>query len=225
MFGPDSQTLASAADKIELWEVASGVRKLEFGDHTKLVVATAFHPTEALLVSSSYDGSVRVWDTTDGTRVAQLHESAAVHDVAFDPSGRWLAAACNDKRVAVWDFEELRQSGFGPSEEHVPSTVLDGHGSPVLSVDFRADGGLLAASTEDGKIVLWEPGSWGRYEILNVDGRILRCVVFSPDGTLSRPRDSRTGRSSGASNVSRKRSREWDWAIDGWPASVFRAGT
>jgi WD40 repeat protein len=68
-----------------------------------------------------------------------------VLDVAIDPSGDLIAAACNDGEVRLW--RSMAE----------PSISLPGHGSlPTRSVAFSADGSLLATAGDDGVIRVFD---------------------------------------------------------------------
>src|SRR5262249_1526237 len=91
--------------------------------------------------------------------------------VAYRPGGHYLAAACRDRSLRVWDISSHRVQ------------ILKGHEGPVTSVAFRLD--RLASSGEDGLVILWnvkdaknakEQGSTPAHR-----DRV-NSVAFSPDG-------------------------------------------
>lgn len=71
-FSPDGKKVASAGEDrvIHIWDVASGEVLQTLKGHTDTVRAVAFHPdyeNTSFLVSSSHDGTVRVWNHVLGT--------------------------------------------------------------------------------------------------------------------------------------------------------------
>lgn len=95
--------------------------------HAGGVVALAFSPDERLLVSGSYDKTVRIWDTETGRDVFGALEghTGMVGAVAFSQHGRQVASGSHDSTIRVWD------AATGRSQQ-----PFEGHTGPVLSVAF-----------------------------------------------------------------------------------------
>jgi WD40 repeat protein len=66
-------------------------------------------------------------------------------DVAFHPSGQWLAATCNDETVKFYDTESWQ----------VAKTFAFWIGR-MRSIAFSPDGTLAAAGSDTGKVVIWD---------------------------------------------------------------------
>src|SRR5262249_55045643 len=68
IFSADGAMLAGAdRGLVRLWETASGKEVSSAGNgHRRLAASVNFTPDGATLVSSGWDGSVRVWDTATG---------------------------------------------------------------------------------------------------------------------------------------------------------------
>jgi WD40 repeat protein len=72
-----------------------------------------------------------------------------VWSVAFDPSGRVLAAGSADNTVRLWDVAD-------PAHPVPLGVPLRGPDNYVIPVAFSPRGNLLAASAGDGTIWVWD---------------------------------------------------------------------
>jgi eukaryotic-like serine/threonine-protein kinase len=141
-------------------------------------------PEPASAVAFSPDGSsvatagdaVRAWWTKDGSARPALPESAQrTRAIAYDRTGRHLAAAGTSGVVLVWDAVEA-----------VLRHTLVGHKGVVHAVAFSSWGRRLATAGSDGTIRIWDPDR-GRL-LLSLDGWECRAraLAFSPaDGSLA----------------------------------------
>jgi WD40 repeat protein/serine/threonine protein kinase len=140
--------------------------------HEQEVRDVAFSPDGKRLVSGSFDGTVRVWDTATQKDLHRLPAGSRVFGVAFHPDGRQVAAASEDGLVRVWDL------GAAPE-----LAVLRGHEGSVRTVAFGPDGRHLASGGDDATVRLWaleskEPAA----VILRGHAAAVWGLAFSPDG-------------------------------------------
>jgi WD40 repeat protein len=70
------------------------------------VSGCAFSPDGKLIVSASYDGALKVWDSETGQLLRPLkgHEWS-VSGCAFSPDGKLIVSASDDRTLKVWDAE------------------------------------------------------------------------------------------------------------------------
>jgi hypothetical protein len=105
------------------------------------------------MVTSGYDGAVRLWHIPSGRQVRML--TVALNDnkspppwayaVAFAPDGRSIAAAYRDNSVRLWETATGQER-----------TRFDGHRSATLALAFSPDGALLASGSADRTAVVWD---------------------------------------------------------------------
>jgi WD40 repeat protein len=137
------------------------------GGHSSSVYSIAFHPTAPLLATGSYDRTVRLWllssDNSSATCVAILDSdkeghSGPVTSVAFHPTAPLLATGSDDNTVKLWQL-----SSDNTSADCVATLDREngckGHSGNVYSVAFHPTAPLLATSSIDDTIKLWQLSS------------------------------------------------------------------
>jgi WD40 repeat protein len=145
------------------------------GQHKDDVLAVQFSPDESILLTSSDDGTIGVWDVEARQQVGTLvGHDGGVWVVRFAPESGIVVSAGADGTVRVWDLES--QSEIRRYTEH---------GSLIRCLVFSPDGRLLASGDDSGLIIVreWrsdEPG----LELDRHEGKA-RQLVFLPDGKLA----------------------------------------
>jgi WD40 repeat protein/mono/diheme cytochrome c family protein len=100
----------------------------------------AFRPDGKQLAASSYDGSVRVFETAAGTERLKInHHADWVTDVCYSPDGTLIASASRDKSAKVFDAETGR----------LVASYSD-HAGPVRGVAFALDGKAVVSAGGNG---------------------------------------------------------------------------
>ncbi|XP_067471511.1 coronin-7 isoform X1 [Thunnus thynnus] len=160
----NTQRLAVAGDdaKIRVWQVPEGGLKetltepdLIMQGHLEKIYSIKYHPlASGLLVSSSYDLTVRLWNMESGEQVKLLtgHEDQ-VFGMAWSPDGKLLATVCKDGKVRIYDPRKSTspvQEGPGP-EGHRGARVVwvcEGKYLLVSGFDSRSERVLYLYSAE-----------------------------------------------------------------------------
>ncbi|XP_054891009.1 coronin-7-like isoform X1 [Poeciliopsis prolifica] len=160
----DTHRLAVAGDdaKIRMWQVPEGglkdtltEPKLILQGHTEKIYSIKFHPlASGVLVSSSYDLTVRLWNLESGEQVKILtgHQDQ-VFGMAWSPDGKLLATVCKDGKVRIYDPRKSTapvQEGPGP-EGHRGARVVwvcDGKYLLVSGFDSRSERVLYLFSAD-----------------------------------------------------------------------------
>ncbi|XP_073350573.1 coronin-7 [Pagrus major] len=160
----DTHQLAVAGDdaKIRVWQIPEGgltemltEPEVILQGHTEKIYSIKYHPlASGLLVSSSYDLTVRLWNVDSGDEVKILsgHQDQ-IFGMAWSPDGKLLATVCKDGKVRIYDPRKSTdpvQEGPGP-EGHRGARVVwvcDGKYLLVSGFDSRSERGLYLYSTD-----------------------------------------------------------------------------
>jgi WD40 repeat protein len=123
--------------------------RFRLAGHRNQVVSLLAHPSRPLLLSGSYDNTVRVWDLDSRSVVRTLAgHTGWVYGLALCPNGKRLASGSMDNTVRLWDLESgacLR--------------TLAGHSSHVFAVAWEATGTLVATGSVDKTVRVWHADS------------------------------------------------------------------
>lgn len=99
---PEVETRLASTNTIRLWNILSGSETgVIFAGHDKEIETLAFSPSGNLLMSGSWDGSVRMWNTSTGSEVYASQMGQRVLSVAFSPSAQRFAVGLGETRIRI----------------------------------------------------------------------------------------------------------------------------
>lgn len=188
-FSADGRRLLSSSfdGTARLWDVETGRQLQLYRGHTWWVWSAGFSPDERQIVTAGQDGVAIVWDTASGRASAPFtgHEGP-VFTAAFSPDGQSIASGGNDRRVLLWKPENVRPYDYqklatGEPVEQPPFRVLEGHSGEVRSVSFSRDGSLLASTSHDNTIRVWNVQSGQTLRTFRGHDSWVRDAVFDAE--------------------------------------------
>ena len=185
---------------------SSGDELLVLRGHNDRTVEAAFSRDGAMILTTSFDGTVRLWDAATGRELRVLDGGAA----GFSPNGRVLAVVGTDSLVRLLDTatgEELASfqavdvvnvslSATGlvaVAADTAGAFVIDaasgeqllhltGHRDGTCRVEFSPVDALLATASQDGTAKLWDLATGNELRSLTGHAGPVCGLAFSPDG-------------------------------------------
>jgi len=140
--------------------------------HEQRVMGLAFSPKGDRLASASWDGTVKVWDSVNGSLQETLTEHRdGVQRVAWSMDGRVIASGDRSGVIWLWDVEKLRYRA-----------ALRGHTAVVRGLAFTPDSHSLVSGGDDGSIRIWDAATGACIRIIQGYSVILWDISWSPDG-------------------------------------------
>jgi WD40 repeat protein len=185
-FSPNGQWLVSGSvdNTVCLWDTNKRVLKYSLGfsdaelaelgltgtdfrkGHEDTVQRVMFFPDGRRFASCSDDGTIRIWDTDQGTEIAVLRgHGEPFRSLAFNPAGTSFASASADGTIRFWDattYATLRTWECPQLPGHYPTCLafspngrwlITGNGYGHVSVLNAADGSVTECLSNDGDYV------------------------------------------------------------------------
>jgi transcription initiation factor TFIID subunit 5 len=141
--------------------------------HSGPVYATNYSPDDQLLLSSSADGTARLWSTKLSVGlVAYQGHMLPVWDVAFAPDyGYYFATASADRTARIWVTERTQ-----------PLRVFAGHQSDVDVVKWHPNCHYIVTGSSDRSVRVWDLRSGGCVRMLLGHNAPITALSISHDG-------------------------------------------
>ena len=154
--------------------------------------------------------ALRLWNVETGKQVDSFNIN--VYSLAFSPDGTCIVAGCEGMGIPFFGKKEDSDGSYnirvinlefakvphhshlfmlGPSGRgrkmqllngEVLSSPFEGHWNQVNSVAYSADGMLIASSSDDQTVRVWDI-STGSRRTFKAHSNKIHSVAFSPDGT------------------------------------------
>jgi WD40 repeat protein len=144
-FLPDSQILASGGDDqlLKLWSVPTGQACGMVHNPEGTVWAIAAHPDGRTIMLT--DGSIKVWQRHTDYVVPFQPQFNWTTSLRFSPDGQWLADACNDGSIKVWDMQTTECAITLPGHQQMP----------LVFMSFSPDSQMLVSGGLDNQVQWW----------------------------------------------------------------------
>ena len=158
---------------ITLWNLDNG-RSDVFATIESAVDVLVVSRDGKYLAAGTRDGKIIIYEVDNSQASFVLHEDAgnSVLALDFDDDDKILASGDIQGNVILWDF--MSRSMLNS---------LRGHRARITQLKFSPDGSLLATSSNDGSVRMWETANLNTQPIvLSANQGFIFCVAFSPNG-------------------------------------------
>jgi len=198
---PDGKKVVSASiatiNSIKVWDLATGKEELTLKGHGDLV-RTVSIPPENQIISASDDGTIKVWNLTNGQALFRhIHGqedagkrvvSEPVYAIAITSDGKWLISSSGYSQkstniVIVWNLEAhnyyYNYYKYSPKLERF---ILKGHNSPISAIAVTPDGKKIISASFDNTIKIWDIQSRKEIYTFTAHDQSISDITVTLDG-------------------------------------------
>ncbi|XP_069004217.1 striatin-4 [Embiotoca jacksoni] len=137
--------------------------------HFDAIRALTFHPSQAVLLTASEDGTLKLWNLNKAMHskknaaldVEPIYtfraHSGAVLSLTMGEDGDSCYSGGLDGTVRCWKMPDLNVDPYDNYDPGIESSVLAGHEDSVWGLTYSAVHHRLASCSADGTIRIWDP--------------------------------------------------------------------
>ncbi|KAG7479965.1 striatin-4 [Solea senegalensis] len=137
--------------------------------HFDAIRALTFHPSQAVLLTASEDGTLKLWNLNKAMHskknaaldVEPIYtfraHSGAVLSLTMGEDGESCFSGGLDGTVRCWKMPDLNVDPYDNYDPGIESSVLAGHEDSVWGLTYSAVHHRLASCSADGTIRIWDP--------------------------------------------------------------------
>ncbi|XP_061915769.1 striatin-4-like [Entelurus aequoreus] len=137
--------------------------------HFDAIRALTFHPTQAVLLTASEDGTLKLWNLNKAMHskknaaldVEPIYtfraHSGAVLSLTMGEDGDSCYSGGLDGSVRCWKMPDLNVDPYDNYDPGIESSVLAGHEDIVWGLTYSAVHQRLASCSADGTVRIWDP--------------------------------------------------------------------
>ncbi|XP_064097957.1 U3 small nucleolar RNA-associated protein 15 homolog [Macrobrachium nipponense] len=156
-----------------LWDMGDESKICTLSGHTDFIRAGMVSPaSEQIILSGSYDHTVKLWDTRTGTSILSVDHGAPVESILCYPSGGVFVSAGGNE-VRVWDAVGGKLL-----------SKLSQHHKTITSLAFASDKKRLLSGSLDSHVKIYDVSTYTVVHSLDFPAPVLCMGVAPKDSTL-----------------------------------------
>ncbi|MFV1992842.1 MAG: WD40 repeat domain-containing serine/threonine protein kinase [Acidiferrobacterales bacterium] len=133
-----------------------------------------FIPGKQLVVTAAANGKIFIYKIRTGSPAFQLKgHKRAVHALAIDKKGRWLASAGEEGLIRIYNLKSRRIK-----------MTLRKHDYSVYALATSPDGKFLASGGKGQRLIIWDLNKKRVSRIINLFRDAILSLAYSPDGKM-----------------------------------------
>lgn len=114
------------------------------------ITSAGYSANDELFISTSLDGTAKIWDI-NGKFLVALNHSSGVHCAIFNKKGDLVATAMENGKAIVWALKSNSENAF----EVRKLVTLEGHTAGINCIMFSPTENLILTISRDKTVKIW----------------------------------------------------------------------
>lgn len=176
MYSFDNKSILTGTDKglVKIWDVAGKKFTKDLTTHQGRVHTLMMNADGKQILSASVKGPITLWQASDQKQLQTWSPSGAdIVSAALSPKGDLVAGALAPDTIKIWKASD------GKEVKTLKAPA------PITGVRFGGNGVWIAASMENGRVILWDTQSYKLIREYNTQNLPLKGLVTSSTGVMA----------------------------------------
>lgn len=130
---------------IKQWDVENGSLLHSYEGHTNDVKAVVLSPDGRILISGSYDRTIKIWNTNSGQIIASIEAVEPVIHLVIAPDGKTFISQHEKPVLQHWE-----------SQTGKLLHTLEGHTQKITNVAIFPDSSRAVSCEKGGSLIYWD---------------------------------------------------------------------
>ena len=177
VFTPDSKYMLSSStdNNLTLWDLESGSGEVIATAQSR-IMSLSISPDGNIVAGGTRDGRVILWDRNNNNEATVIYEDNErlndINVVTFSYDGTILATGHQNGLIKTWDVNS-----------HNMVSEFRGHTAKISDLKFSPDDKIIATSSFDATVRMWDAGDPTNLPIIMTDHEgFITTIAFSPNG-------------------------------------------
>lgn len=182
-YSPDGKYLVAANREepfdLSIWDIEKEKIVQKLSGHSDRIFSVEYSRDGTYIVSSSYDSTIRIWDTKTGScfktfdacSIDKDYLHTPVGAVALSPNNNYIVGGLYSGKIVIWDINSQKILH-----------ILEGC-NPIRGVSFSPKGDKIVAGGVNQKVNVWDVQSGNLVMTKREHTNQITSVVYSPDGS------------------------------------------
>jgi len=175
-FSPDSKYLVSgsADSNVVIWSISLKDKIKVFDEFFKTVYSVKYSKSGNFIVSSSYDGLVKIINFKENKIYTYKDHLLGVYMIDIHNSDKFVLSLGNDGKIKVWSTTNFKTFFNFKANDSIKIRVK--------SIKFSPNGYKIFYTNTDGTIKIINLKQGKIEKVINLNSGIINSIDFSPDG-------------------------------------------